>query len=118
MTDTGAALWLLVLTLLASACVNLTLVASLIRPWWVGIQDRANGPKTVILRGTMRRRVISLVLHAALIVQFGTRVLTGHAAAPLQTTVVVLVLVLALAADAIGDLFDYRLLRGLLKERE
>ena len=117
MTDTGAALWLLVLTLLVSAFVNLTLAASLLRPWWVGIRDRGNGPKTVILRGTMRRRIISLVLHAALIAQFGARVITGHSAYPLQTAIVVLVIVLALACDTFGDLFDYRLLRGLLKDR-
>lgn len=118
MTDTGAALWILLLIFSMSAVVNLTLLVSLLRPWWIAIKTGANGPRTVILRGTLRRRVISLIIHVALIVQFGARVVRGRPSPPLVAAVVFLVLILGLAADAMGDMFDYRLLRGLLRERD
>jgi hypothetical protein len=116
MTDRGAALWLLLFVLSMSACVNVSIVFTLIRPWWVAIRDGANGPKTVILRGAMRRRLLMIVIHAALILQFGWRVVGGGPAPPAAFAVVFLIVVLGLIADGVGDMFDYRLLRGLLRE--
>lgn len=116
--DVSLALWLLILTLAISALVSASLIASLLRPWWVSIRDKTNGPKTAVLRGTMRRRLIQLALHLALLVQFGARAVTHRAAPILITIIIVLVIVLALITDAVGDMFDYRLLRGLLKDAD
>lgn len=116
MSDGNVALLLLVLCLVLGAAVNLSLLVSVSAQWWMAFRSKTNGPRIVIVRGTVRRILLRLILQTALIFQFGTRVMTGHSASPRATVLVVLIVVLVLAADAIGDMFDFRVLRWQLRD--
>ena len=115
-TDINVALWILILSLSGSALLGLSLWVSLLPQWWQSISDRSNGPKTVLMRGMMRRRLIQFILHAALLAQFGYRALMHRPAPLLYAVVVLLVIVFALIGDTIADMYEYRLLRALLRD--
>lgn len=115
MTDRGFAVWLLVVLLLSSAGIGVSLVLSLLRPWRAAIRDQENGPRTAILRGAMRRCLISLLSHASALTMILPRLLMGHPAPTWLFALAMLTLIFSMMADNASAMFDLRLLRGLLK---
>jgi len=115
MTDTGAALWLLVMCLLLAAAVNVSLLLAVGRQWLQAVHRRTNGPQLVIVRGTARRILLRLIMQVALLAWIWMRVRYGRPAPASLTAFILLVLFLAFVADAVGDVFDYRVLRWMLR---
>jgi hypothetical protein len=113
MTDFEFSLWLLVLCLVLGAVVTLSQLVTFGRRLWLDTRLGVNGAASVILRGTVRRLLVRLFLQVALGVQFGTRVFGVRS--PEMTLIVVLIVVLALTADSVGEVFDYRVLRWILR---
>jgi hypothetical protein len=112
MTNVELLLWALVLCLLIGAIVTVTQLITYGRQLWLDTQRGVNGAALVVVRGTVRRLIVRLAIQSALVAQFGTRLVGVRNQE--MTTVIVLVIVLSLAVDTVGDAFDLRVLRYML----
>lgn len=113
MTEAGVTIWLLVLCLALGAVVTLTQLITFTYRLRLDTTQGVNGATSVILRGTVRRLAFRFVIQSALIAQFGVRLFGVRS--PEFTLIVILLVVLSLAADTVGDTMDYRILRYMLR---
>lgn len=113
MTDTGAALWLLVLVLGVAMAGTLALALRFFQAWRRLVRSGLNGARLLTVRGLLRVLVCVVIGEIAWLVQLGVRVITGHPASAGQTFLVALAIIGAFVGITASTLWDYYLMDAM-----
>lgn len=117
MTDTGAALWLLVIVLGLAAAATFALALRFFQEWVRIVRSGVNGQRLGTVRGVLRVLAFVLIGELAWLAQLGVRVVAGRPAGAAQTFLVAVALIGAFVGITASILWDYHLMDAMERDR-